>query len=210
MITYGETTHDGQARTMSGQLSGQGPKADGHGQGSIEPSVCPRGSRTKGHQVTNRTSRGGRPSSATPELKREILERMAEGESLRAICLSDGMPSRTSVARWLDEDENFRGQYARARELRADHIADLVHETAMASTPETAHADRVKIDALKWEAGKLNSKRYGDKVQHTGSDGESPIQTNLTVTFVKAGEEYRQQKLIEGEWRDDDAADEAE
>ena len=191
-----------KSRTRSGQVSGQVPKADGHGQGSIEPSVCPRGSRSKEKkQMAKRIDKVGRPASATPEMKREILDRMAEGESLRAICRSDGMPSRTSVARWPYEDENFRGQYARARELRADHIADLVHETAMASTPETAHADRVKIDALKWEAGKLNSKRYGDKVQHTAGDGESPIQTKLTVTFVKAGE----QKLIQGEWRDDDA-----
>jgi hypothetical protein len=121
-------------------------------------------------------------------VKETILERMIEGESLRQICASAGMPSRMSVLRWLDQDQSFRSEYNRARELQGDYLDDLIMETAMASTPETAHADRVKIGALQWRASKLKPKVYGDKIQHTAGDGESPVQTRLVVTFVKAGE----------------------
>lgn len=142
----------------------------------------------------------GRPSVATPELQQEILDRMIEGESLRAICRSTGIPSRTTILRWLDEDESFRGQYARAREMQADYLADLIQETALASTPETAHSDRVKIDAFKWTASKLLPKRYGDKIQHTGADGEGPVETTLNITFVRPGQVPRID-AVEGEFR---------
>lgn len=149
------------------------------------------------------TSKRGRPSSATPELKEQIIERMIEGESLRTICKSEGMPTRTSVERWLDADESFRGRYARARELQAHHYADLIQEIALSSTPETAHADRVKLDALKWLGSKFFPRLYGDKVQHVGSDGEGPVETALTITFRRPGDTPRQD-LIEGNWREDE------
>ena len=53
-------------------------------------------------------------------------------------------------------------------------------------TNDTANADRVKIDAYKWRAARLAPKRYGDKLALTGADDAPPIQTKLTVEFVKA------------------------
>ena len=155
-------------------------------------------------------NKGGRPSIYSDEVAEQICDRLAEGESLRNICRTEGMPKMTTVLEWVDEDrESFRGRYARAREAKAETVDAKIQEIADNATPETANLAKVQITAHQWRAAKLAPKRYGDKVQHTGSDGESPIATNLTVTFVKAGEAHRQQKLIEGEWRDNDADDEA-
>ena len=55
--------------------------------------------------------------------------------------------------------------------------ADLFEADILAAaygvSPDSAPADRVKIDALKWIAGRRAPKRYGERVQQeiTGADG---------------------------------------
>src|SRR4051794_12935835 len=66
----------------------------------------------------------GRDSTYTPELAAEICVRIADGESLRAICNDLHMPGKATVLRWLHDDEEFRDQYARARESQAEGFAD--------------------------------------------------------------------------------------
>lgn len=128
----------------------------------------------------------GRPSSFTVAIGDEICERIAEGESLRAICSAASMPNKATVFRWLAADETFRDQYARAREAQADalfdeilHIADTpLKGVKTKTTPngvETQEGDmiehrRLQVDARKWMAGKLRPKVYGDKldIEHKG------------------------------------------
>jgi hypothetical protein len=112
----------------------------------------------------------GRPSDYTPELGDTICDRLADGESLRAICDEDGMPDRRTVLRWLADNVDFAAKYARAREFQADVMDEKILEVANACTPETAQADRVKIGAYQWRAAKLAPKKYSDKqhVEHSG------------------------------------------
>jgi len=108
---------------------------------------------------------GGRPSLLTEKLAETICRRLGAGESLVAICKSEGMPHRWTVTRWLGEHEWFRGKYARAREQQADFYADQIIEIADTETdPQKA---RNRIDARKWTASKLAPKVYGDKVENT-------------------------------------------
>ena len=58
----------------------------------------------------------GRPSSYVKEVADDICQLIAQGESLRKICERPGMPSLSMVFRWLNEQAEFRDQYARARE----------------------------------------------------------------------------------------------
>lgn len=60
-----------------------------------------------------------------PELTAQICERIANGESLREICKSEGMPSRATALRWLRVHEEFRDQYAQAKEGQADKPGDI-------------------------------------------------------------------------------------
>ncbi len=43
----------------------------------------------------------GRPSRYTPELAANFCRRLAEGETLRAICRDPAMPDKATVLRWL-------------------------------------------------------------------------------------------------------------
>ncbi len=124
--------------------------------------------------------RQGRPSSFTQAKADEICRRLEGGMSLRAICQADDMPERHTVFRWLDANENFRSQYAHARERQADalfdEILDIADQARMGEIVttkadggvETKRADmieraRLQIDARKWIAGKLRPKVYGER-----------------------------------------------
>jgi hypothetical protein len=111
----------------------------------------------------------GRPSGYSQEVADLILDRLADGESLRAICLDEGMPDRASVRRWIIADESFRSQYARARGEQGDAYADEIVAIAD-DKDEDANSRRVRIDARKWAAGKLRPDVYGEKVtqEHKG------------------------------------------
>lgn len=99
-----------------------------------------------------------------------ICERLADGESLREICASKGMPTKSNVIRWLAANEAAADQYARARELQADHEFDEIKAIADMASAEDVQVARLRVDARRWRVGKLRPKVYGDKldVDHSG------------------------------------------
>jgi len=119
----------------------------------------------------------GRPSSYTDDIAREICERIANGESLRRICLDEHMPSRITVHAWLLDDRyaEFLTKYTRARELQAENFADEMTDIADFGEVDKDHInrDRLRIETRKWIASKLKPKKYGDRVEleHSGSIG---------------------------------------
>lgn len=111
----------------------------------------------------------GRPSSYTQELADEICLRLVEGESMRAICRDDGMPSQPTIYRWLRENDAFQQQYAHAREDQGHSSADDMRELRAQLMAGELASDvaRVAMDTLKWEAAKRVPKVYGDKLDVT-------------------------------------------
>lgn len=125
------------------------------------------------------------PSTFTQEIADTICERLADGESLRKICLDDHMPSKATVFRWLGENEAFQDQYTRAREAQAETLADEIIEIAddgMNDLDAEGNYDgdvvqrsRLRVEARKWVAAKLKPKKYGDKIDvTTGGDKIKP------------------------------------
>ena len=76
----------------------------------------------------------GRPSDYSAEIADTICDRLAGGESLRAICADAGMPDRATVSRWLARYEEFRDQYSFARERQVDCLVDKILEIARDSS----------------------------------------------------------------------------
>jgi hypothetical protein len=112
------------------------------------------------------------------EFSQEIFDvicvRMAEGESLRAICKTVGMPNKRTVLRWIEKDDGIKLQYAEAQNLRAEHYFDEIID--IADSKADPQKTRVQIDARKWVLARMNPKKYGDRVtnEHIGGDG-NPI-----------------------------------
>ena len=142
-------------------------------------------------------SRIGAPSKYTERLADSICERLADGESLKAICAGKGMPSRTTVFRWLADNPAFRDMYTRAREEQADALADEIvsiadeaeavvkhdGEDVSLSLDATAVArNRLRVDARKWVAAKLKPRKYGDKVAIGGAEDLPPVQHSIDAS----------------------------
>ena len=143
----------------------------------------------------------GRPSDYSQETANKICERLADGESLRAICLDEDMPARSTVFLWLAANKAFSDQYAYAREAQADTIADEILDIADNSANDWMekkgqedagyllngdHVQRSKlrIESRKWLAGKLRPKKYGEKMTLAG-DNENPVAiATITRTVV--------------------------
>lgn len=138
------------------------------------------------HALPSRTR--GRPTLYTEEIASDVLERIAAGESLRQICVSEKYPAEATVRLWAIEDrEGFSARYARARELQAERWAEEVLEIADGRCTDmvSVMSARLRVDSRKWLLSKLLPKRYGDstKIEHTGAEG-GPLQISITETIV--------------------------
>lgn len=151
----------------------------------------------------------GRPSEFSQETADAICLRLANPESLRSICADEEMPGRSTVFRWLQENESFRDQYTRARENQAEAIFDEMLEIADdgefdyetkkrddGSEYEAVNHDHIqrsklRIEARKWVLGKLAPKKYSEKqqVEHSGPDG-GPIKSQVDVRPQISREEW--------------------
>jgi hypothetical protein len=92
-----------------------------------------------------------------------LCEQVAEGKTLRQI--STQMKLSVGMLLKMVAEPPYSEQYTRARESAADLFEADIITAAMAVTPETAAADRVQIEALKWVAGRRAPKKYGDRIQ---------------------------------------------
>ena len=111
--------------------------------------------------------RGGRPTIFTATLAERVLAKIVEGKSLRAVCAMDTMPARSTVLKWLAEDDEFSARYARACAIRAEGGVEEILEIADNDRLDPQDK-KVRIDARKWIAVKLLPKKYGDKVEVAG------------------------------------------
>ena len=136
-----------------------------------------------------------------------IMERIQEGESLRSV-LSEKrdkklLPSRKLFNEWLNSDTNLSDQYVRACMGRADIIfeeilkyADEIDNCNYIDKMGNERVDwgkvqrnRLQIDARKWMLGKMNPKKYGDRVQ------SEVINKNIDLSNLSE-EEYKKKLEI--------------
>lgn len=107
-------------------------------------------------------------------IKDIIVDGLAEF-SLRRLCQAEGMPDRRTVERWMAEDADFAARCARARSIHAFRIVDSTEEIEedVLSGVVKADAARVVISSRQWRASKLDSKKFGDKIEQTHQAGDS-------------------------------------
>lgn len=134
----------------------------------------------------------GRPSEYSQEMADVICGELIEGRSLRAICGREGFPSASTVCRWLARHGEFQRQYAFARKVQADLLADEILQIAddtredyvtkevrgkevEAFNAENVSRSRLRVDARKWLAAKLAPTVYGDKGE-TAADEVDAVQ----------------------------------
>ena len=137
----------------------------------------------------------GRPSEYSQEKADQICEYIVERKSLRVISEQSDMPSVSTICRWLAQQEDFRKQYARAKEAQVEdllsEIPDIADTARVGEKIKDSEKDgrtveygdmiersKLMIDARKWLASKLLPKKYGDRLELAG-DSDNPININL-------------------------------
>lgn len=102
-----------------------------------------------------------------------VLSAMMQGQPLTRVLRLPLMPSAPTWSKWCDESDVLLARYTRARAMLGDAIAESVLDiTDSAHDGESAQVARVKADARRWYAGKVNP-QYSDKldVGLSGSGG---------------------------------------
>lgn len=124
-----------------------------------------------------------------PRIAKTVVEGVSTGKSLRQVCREIDFPPST-IREWvLDDREGFAAQYARARELQVEAMADEIREVADDGTndwmtiqrggesvevenKEVVNRSRLRVDTLKWIMSKIAPRKYGDRTQHEVSGPE--------------------------------------
>lgn len=125
----------------------------------------------------------GRPSKFTKALGERICKEIAKGITLRAIGRDSKFPTRQTIANWLRKDKDFFAQYARAKAIGIDEIAEECLAIADAADETNVQASRLQVDTRKWYVGKAAPKVWGklrevDELQ--GDDRSADILRLLT------------------------------
>ncbi|MGY6770174.1 terminase small subunit-like protein [Komagataeibacter sp. NFXK3] len=99
---------------------------------------------------------GTRRSTYSRRLADEICLRLADGQSLRAICADPALPHRATILRWLRDNPAFRALYDTAREAAADTLAEEIIAIADCATGrEDVPAIKLRMEARMWVATRL-------------------------------------------------------
>ena len=123
-----------------------------------------------------------------------ICVMIAGGISLRKACIATGEQFEGGIntyggfnhwRRTEDQEGDLALQYTRAREDRADLHADEIIEI---SDDDNIHPEsrKIRIDARKWTAARMNRRAYGDKPT-PGGDRDNPLHTVLEWRAVTPG-----------------------
>jgi len=110
----------------------------------------------------------------TTAISDKIIEELQIGKPLTKICSMDGMPSLTTVYRWMREDEDFTNQIEMGRRCSAQTWLDKAQEILDREDipPQSMQIVREKLHHIRFLASKLIS-LYGDKTTVTNKGDSS-------------------------------------
>jgi hypothetical protein len=148
-----------------------------------------------------------KPRKVKPELSerlvKTIINRIAEGETLTAICRNEGMPSYGRVMGRINRTSSLRAALARARDTRLNRMAEELLDVAddgrndwmekqgrngtiTVLNEEAMRRSTLRLDTRKWLLSKMLPAQYGEHVEHTGAGG-GPIQHEHSLSAQMLG-----------------------
>lgn len=135
-------------------------------------------------------------------IKNHIINEMIGSRSLASIIDNDkDMPCYKTVFNWLNpesdyHDREFLHNYTRANEIRAEKEFEQILTIADSTGADiitddmgnkvTNHAviqrDRLRVDSRKWRLGKMQPKKYGEKLDITSDN--KPINDSKVILNI--------------------------
>lgn len=131
--------------------------------------------------MAGKPGRSGRPSLYSDNIADEICRKLADGESLIAICRAEHLPAESTVRGWaLDDLNGFFAKYARARDIGIEHELDEVKEisdTILSGKKLRTYMDRCSVCDGRGAAGLGKRRRKCSKC-----NGSGRVEVTETVT----------------------------
>ena len=127
-----------------------------------------------------------RTSEYNYEMCVEICDEISCGKNVMAVLNSnDNYPSWPTFRRWKRDNEKLRTLYVNAIKDKSEAVLFEIDEISQDLKDESIDASRanVLIQTLKWKAAKFYPKMFGEKVDHTSSDGSMTPHTNIITTM---------------------------
>lgn len=121
------------------------------------------------------TNKVGCPTKYNKDLVNKILERLAQGQSIRSAVVDEGITWPT-WRDWLRKKPDLREQYDQAKqdgiEYTLGEIENIAQDTVQRARTKKADITEVKavetlIKNKQWLASKLYAKKYGSHQQMT-------------------------------------------
>lgn len=117
-----------------------------------------------------------------------ILAFVTEGHTLKEIGQMAGVPPYRIIMSWIRKYPKFKAQLKEARKCRAELFHDTALEIAHKTKGKQVHADRLKIDTLKWAAEVNDPENFGKRVKMSG-DAENPLSLTVDTGIRREGDE---------------------
>ena len=136
----------------------------------------------------------------TPEIAKEICERIANGETMRSICRDRHMPSWSGVYTWQRTKPDFAADLLQARDTGFDAIAEdiltLADEPVADDGEKVKHSDilfqrKIQIDAHFKLLSKWSPNRYGDQVSDGSKTQPITVNVNTHAGLAPLSDEHR-------------------
>lgn len=135
-------------------------------------------------------NRGGRPTKYTVELGERLCEQLAEGELAIEVCKATEMPCFSTIMYWRRAHPEFAELYHQARMMQAQALAERAVMSGRRATAEDASAARVRFDADRWLAGRIDPLNYGQRMQQQQLDKDgNPTDPVVPVLRLTIGRE---------------------
>jgi hypothetical protein len=132
-----------------------------------------------------------RPELLTDQFITDLCDWIADGKSVRSYCRENPEYKPSTIVLWADTFPDFAEQYTRANLLRADSKFDKIDDVIEDMRKQTIDPQmaRVEIDAIKWQSGKLQPKKYGEKIDvTTGGEKVQSFTFNIRELDVSGSE----------------------
>ena len=112
-----------------------------------------------------------------------ICEKITEGQSLTAICGTQGFPTYSELCRWRRQHPEISERLQEARRDRAEYLRDLAYKEALAIEEDTATSDKARFEALMKLAGVDDKERFGNAKGEVAT--AQPIQILISTGIVR-------------------------
>lgn len=124
--------------------------------------------------IPKHLKKSGRPTMYTSELANEICDAIASSELglCHLVDQNPHWPERQVIFIWRRKHPEFDDKYTKAKEdqveVSVEHMQEIMNEPHKYIDMQTGHMKvdtgmlRLKMDAIRWQAGKLKPKKFGE------------------------------------------------